>query len=129
MNKIEIEIPDNLSPSQEAVLIAKKMMQAQKKLGTRGQKLIGNSLELVHLETQITIKRVTTEKPEKTFVCSVCGTTCSMKLSVPLFHNYGGYRKRNNYCTSECRDFVASFLGIGRGNKEKKEVKHALLIR
>ncbi len=117
MQKIHIEIPDNLTPVEEYNLLVRKL---SKNLLPSGIKLIGSKYELQHLDTQINIKRVPTEDVLATFECSVCNTISELNNAYKLEINYGGVKKHRCYCSSECRDAVYNICGKGRARKIRK---------
>lgn len=110
MNKIEIKIPDNLTPIQEAALIARKL--AKKSLpNSTATALIGNGLTVTDLQTQIIITRVNKEKPIKMINCPICGHIYEHGKGINYFHNYGGDPLKKSVCSTECRESVLSLLG------------------
>lgn len=122
MKKIEIKIPDDLTPEQEAVAISKKLMQ--KAIGNspknKDQKLIGSGLTITDLQTQITITRVSKEKPITLCTCSVCGTQYQSNLAAYYWHNYGGNPKKIAVCSEVCKSFVIELLrGRAAATKNK----------
>lgn len=119
MNKINIVIPDNLTPNQEVMEIAKLL---GKKLLPSNQKYLGDGYEIKHLETQITIKRIATEKAIITHDCPVCKTTVEQSAAKVLWTNYGGKRKKHHYCSDNCRDYVSETLGLGRSSTSKNSL-------
>jgi len=112
MKKIEIKIPDNLTPQEEIWAIAKKL---NKKMLSQGPTtLLGSGYEIKDIQTQITITREATEKPIKTIACTVCKTIFEDKLGSPVYTNYGGNVKKLLYCSKECCQAVIDVLGEGR---------------
>lgn len=127
--KVVIEIEDDLTPEQEVFAIATKLQQ-QHLLGSSStaKKLIGSGhqTKVKHLETTITIKRVSKENPVVMINCSVCNTGFDTKLGVNYYHNYGGIPKKNQCCSDSCVDTVIS-INPERISKKKRQVKHSFL--
>ena len=120
MEKINITIPDNLTPQEELMAIAKQL--GRKLLPTDNKKLLGTGYEIKHLETQITIKREQVEKPIVTRNCPICQTIFEQKIGKRLWTNYGGVQKQHHYCKSECREMVLQVAGTGRAAIKKSEL-------
>ena len=119
MEKINITIPDNLTPNEEVLAIAK---QLGKKLLPSNQKLLGSGYELKHLQTQINIKREAIEKPIVTRECPICKTIVDQKAAKVLWTNYGGNQKKHHYCSDECRESVLQIAGSGRASIKRNEL-------
>lgn len=130
MEKIIITIPDNLSPAEEAIAIAKELgKKFLPKTGNK-QKALGTGYEIQQLETQIIIKREPVEKAIATKDCSVCGTVFPIKSGVPLWINYGGVQKQRHYCKESCRQTVIDLVGEGRAAISRKGLKnHFITVR
>lgn len=113
MNKIEIKVPDNLTPEKEALLIAKKLQQKQLSGSgkSKDQLRIGTEVTVQHLQTQITITRTSTEKPIEMVKCNVCGCEYQNNTAVHYWHNYGGKPIQMAVCSTDCQDAVIEFLG------------------
>lgn len=120
MEQIHIKIPDNLSPSEEMLAIAKQL--GKRMLPAGKNKLLGSGYEIKHSETKITITREAVEKPIATLVCSVCKTTCEMTLAKPLWINYGGKTRKVHYCSDDCRSKVIEICGEGRASIKKESL-------
>lgn len=120
MEKINITIPDNLTPEQELTAISKKL--GRKLLPTDNKKLLGTGYEIKHLETQITIKREQVKKPIVTRTCLICKTIFEHKIGKRLWINYGGAQKQHHYCRNECREAVLQVEGTGRASIKKSEL-------
>lgn len=119
MERINITIPDNLTPNEEVLAIAK---QLGKKLLPSNLKKLGSGYELKHLQTQINIKREAVVKPIVTHECSVCSAVFEQKIGKKLWINYGGNQKQRHYCSDECRDTVLQIAGSGRASIKKNEL-------
>lgn len=119
MKRINITIPDNLTPNEEVLAIAK---QLGKKLLPSKLKMLGSGYELKHLQTQINIKREAIEKPIVTRECPICKTIVDQKAAKVLWTNYGGNQKKNYYCSDECRETVLHIAGNGRASIKKNEL-------
>lgn len=113
MNNIEINIPDNLTPDKELLLIAKKLQQKQLSGSgkTKEQLRIGTEVTVQHLQTQITINRTSTEKPIEMVKCNVCGCEYQNNTAVHYWRNYGGKPKQVAVCSTGCQNAVIEFLG------------------
>lgn len=112
MEKIKIVIPDNLTPDQELMAIAKQL--GKKLLPKSGTKLIGSGYEIKHLDTQINISREPVEKAITTRECVVCKTVFEQSKGKKLWTNYGGLQRKHYYCSDDCRNVVFSIAGSGR---------------
>lgn len=121
MEKIKIEIPDNLSPEDEAILLAKIL--EKKLLPSSNNKKIGSGYEMKKLETQIIIKRVSIEKPVITRECKVCDNIFAQNAGRVLWVNYGGKRQKKYYCSDDCLDFVLNIVGSHRAALRKLKLK------
>lgn len=120
MKKIEIKIPDNLTPAQEAATIAKKLLQKQL-IGVaqnKDQILIGQGVEVIELQTQITVTRVSKEKPIEMVTCNVCGCEYQNNTALYFWHNYGGNPRKTAVCSELCQSNVIELL-TGRAAKTK----------
>jgi hypothetical protein len=122
MKKINIRIPDNLSPAREAIEISKRIFNTGL-LGNGSIKKIGNSVDVWDNQTTITITRVPTTPITKTTECSVCKAIFDNPTGKCLYVNYGGKRKKRIYCSDVCRDFVYSICGNQRVSKTKTYLK------
>jgi len=112
MEKINITIPDGLTPQQEIFAIANKLGKAL--APPKKQIAIGQGYEVKHLDTQITIRREPTSNLLVTQECSVCKTLFEPSVKHCLYVNYGGVVQKRKYCSDECRDVVQSMCGPGR---------------
>lgn len=121
MENITITIPDNLTPQQELLAISK---QLGKKLLPTGNNpiLIGEGYEIKNLQTRITIKRESVEKPLVIISCSLCSLSVEQKLSKKLWSNYGGNIKKLHFCDDNCRDTVLQISGTGRCAIKKSDL-------
>lgn len=119
MKKIRIEIKDNLSKEQEIIAIARKL--ANKTILLSNHKVIGSSIEVQDLETQITIIRKPSERTLITKECSVCKTIFQKSSGISLYQNIGGKVRLSKYCSKECSDIVVNFLG-DRGSYKRKDL-------
>ena len=105
MEKISINIKQGLSPKQEIFAIAKEL---GKKYLPTNQKMIGKGYELIDLQTQITINRVSTEKVFITQDCPICQKTFLQKYGKSCFSNFGGVTKKKMLCSEGCREAFVS---------------------
>lgn len=123
MNKIEIKIPDNLTPEKEILAIAKKLQQKQLSSGAKSnvQNRIGTSVDVQHLQTQITVTRTSNEKPIEMVTCNVCNCSYQNNTAVYYWHNYGGNPKQVAVCSDTCQEAVIEFLG-NRAAKTKSKL-------
>lgn len=120
MEKIKITIPDHLNPLQESLAIQKQLM---KMLGPlKSKKMIGENLEVKHMETQIIINRVSFQKISKTSQCPICKTVFILKQGYRLYMNYGGLVQIKTCCKEECRN---KFLSICGSRASIKKIKTA----
>lgn len=126
MEKIRIEIYDDLSPIEELHAINKQMLKAL----PRGKKakLIGDGMTIKHLESQIVIVRIPRVKVNTLLICTVCSNNFEKALGKKLYVNYGGMKRTLYYCSETCRGVVAEVCGDTRASVKSKEVKHALLF-
>jgi hypothetical protein len=120
MEKIKINIPDNLSKEDEIKMITEQL--GRKLLSTSNQKLIGRGYEINQLETQIIINREPTEKPIVTKECSVCNTVYDQTIGVSLWVNYGGSAKKRYYCSDNCREYILQIVGNGRASIKRSNL-------
>jgi hypothetical protein len=123
MEKIKIEIYDDLSPIEELQAINKQMLKALPK--GKSKKLIGDQVTIKHLKSQIEIVRVPRVKVNTLLICTVCSNNFEKKLGKPLYVNYGGIKKVLHYCSETCRGVVAEICGDTRASVKSKEVKNA----
>jgi hypothetical protein len=121
MKKIDIKIPDNLTTEQEVIQIAKRL--TAKGLPS-GRKLLGTGVEIRDMITQINIIRESTEKPIKTFTCSVCDTITDARAASYLWTNYGGRPKKKPYCSKECCQKVIELVGGSRVSIKRSGLKN-----
>lgn len=121
MEKINITIPDGLTPSEEIIAIAKKLGKAL--APPKKQLAIGDGYTVKELETQITIKREPKSPLLVTQECSVCQTLFEPKEGFILYVNYGGITKLRRYCCEECRSKVIEICGEGRTSLRKSKLK------
>ena len=119
-SKIEITIPDNLSPQEELLEIAKHL--GSKMLPEGKTKLLGTGYTIKHSETQITIKREAVEKPIVTYEC-YCGTVFEKGTGEKVYHNYGGNPKVLNVCSKDCQHNVITMCGDGRASAKRKDLQ------
>jgi hypothetical protein len=119
MIRINITIPDNLSPTEELLAIAK---QLGKKMLPTGQKELGTGYVIKHSETQIVIKREAVEKPIVTRECRICKSIVEQSIAKVLYTNYGGNKKKHYYCSEDCRDVVMNITGQGRASTKRSGV-------
>ena len=108
MKKINIEIPDNLNNQQEVFAIAH---QLSKRMIGGGVKMIGDSVDVIDLKTQITVTRKSTEKPIVMIDCILCKTSCEKKIAYSFFVNYGGVVSEKFACSKDCRSEMLNILG------------------
>lgn len=122
MNKIEIKIPDGLTPHEETIAIAKKLNQKalSGNSANKSQILIGQELNISHTQTQIIITRIGKEKPIELVTCNCCGREYQNNAAVYYWHNYGGKSKKVAVCSTECQEAVISFLGDRAATSSKK---------
>jgi hypothetical protein len=110
---ITITIDDNLTDKEESAQIAKKLLT--RSLSGRGQnddyKRIGAEVNIKHLETTITIKRVSKDKPIEMVTCNVCGCEYDKSKALYYFHNYGGAKTKRAVCSKGCQDFMIDTFG------------------
>lgn len=125
--KIKIEIPDDLTPHQEVQAIAKQLQGNLLIGGQQGHKQIGQGFTIKDLETHITIKRVTTEKPVLTAACNACNCEYEASLGKLLYINYGGVTRKVYYCSDACRAMVQNICGEGRTGLKKSDLKRVTL--
>ena len=123
MDKINITIPDNLTPGEEYAAILKQLGKKMLPENLDPNKRIGAGYEVQYLETQINIKREPIEKPLVTRECSVCLTIFDDSVKFPLFVNYGGKTKKLRYCSDGCRDQVIFICGEHRAVIKRKDLK------
>lgn len=116
MKKIKIQIPDNLSPEEEALEIGKQLA-SNRLLGNSSNLLLGSGYEVKHMTTQIEVERIPVEDTIETCKCEICKTEFEKKLGKKVYHNYGGNRNVLLYCSDTCRDTVMNFLGLDRCSK------------
>lgn len=123
MKKIEIKIPDGLNPQQEAAAIAKKLLQKQLsgKSKDSQQILIGDSVEVSHIQTQITITRVSKDQPIEMVTCNVCGCEYQNNTALYYWHNYGGKPTKKAVCSESCQTNVIAIIG-DRAAKTKSKL-------
>lgn len=123
MKKINIKIPDDLSPKEEALLIAQRLNQ--KMLAGHGRQMdklrIGTQVDIKHLTTQITIER-TGDKPIEMVTCNVCGCDYQNNTYKGVWVNYGGERKEVKTCSENCGSALIDLCGIGRAAFKKKDL-------
>lgn len=125
MEKINITIPDNLTPQEELLAIA---AQLGKKMLPGGKAMLGSGYQIQDLQTQITITREAVEKPLVTIECSVCKTIFEKSLGVPMYVNYGGDARKRLFCSKECCGEVINICGEGRAAMKKKDLKPVRLF-
>lgn len=77
------------------------------------------SLEVVKIEVPDEFIQSITPFKE----CSVCEDKFDPKQSKPLYVNYGGTVRKNDYCSDVCRDVVLSVCGAGRAAIKKKDLR------
>lgn len=121
MEKINITIPDGLTPQEEIIAIAKKLGKALSP--PKNLKALGTGYEVKQLETQITIKREPKSPLLVTQECSVCQTLFERKEGFILYINYGGNTRQVRYCCEECRNIVIDVCGEGRTSLKKRNLK------
>lgn len=119
MEKINITIPDGLTPQEEIFAIAKKLGKAL--APPKKNKAIGDGYEVKQLETQITIKREPKSPLLVTQECGVCQTLFEPKEGFKLYVNYGGSVLLKRYCCDECRSTIIDIAG-DRASLKKKDI-------
>lgn len=129
MKKIDIKIPDGLTPEKEAVLIAKKILQKQLSSNAKNTntKLIGGGITIEHTQTQITITRESKEPIIEMVACNACGNQYQNNTALYLWHNYGGKPRKMAVCSKNCQINVISFLG-NRAATSKNKLKPFVLF-
>ncbi len=104
MKKINIKIPDHLTPSEELQEIGKLLRQ--KTLAGNGRQMdhkrIGNEINIKDITTQITITRIG-EKPIEMAKCNVCGCEYQNNFFFTVFTNYGGTTRKIKTCSEKCQ--------------------------
>jgi hypothetical protein len=120
MKKIIISIPDNLTPLQEAAAIAKKM--TQKALSgssmNKGRARIGTEIKIKDLETEIVIKRVSSEPIIEMVECPVCNGEYQNNTAKFYYTNYGGNVRKKPVCSDICVNAMCdAFPGRISANK------------
>lgn len=73
--------------------------------------LIGEGVEVIDLQTQITITRTSNEKPIEMVTCNACNCEYQNNAAVYYWHNYGGKPTKKAVCSTDCQEAVLSFLG------------------
>lgn len=124
MKNIEIKIPDNLTPTEEVVFIAKKMTQKALSGNHKNKEIlrIGTGIEVKDLQTQITITRVSKEPVIEMVKCNMCGCEYQNTTAIYYWHNYGGIPKKRAVCSEECRNNVIELLP-GRTATSRNKLK------
>ena len=120
MNILTLELPDDLTPQEEAARIAGALLKHS--LG-KGQKLLAGEIEIKDLNTGLIIRRVP-KKSAPLVSCSVCKSLFDKKQGAVLWVNYGGIPKRLIYCTDGCRKQVLDVCGEGRAAINKRGLVH-----
>lgn len=119
---ITIKIPDNLSPGEEVIAIAKKLQQ--KVLTSTGvnndQKRIGTPLDISYLETNIKVIRENKEKPLTFCKCNVCGKDYQSDTAVYAWTNYGGTVRKIVTCSAACVETLVTFSPNRISSSKKK---------
>ena len=130
MKKIEINIPDDLSPEKEIIAIAQKLQQKQLSGSAKNKSVlrIGDNIDIKEIQTQIIINRVSTEIPIIMIPCNVCNCEYDSKKSKYYYQNYGGAVRRNSCCSDECRNVVLNNFP-SRTSLKKSKIKPAFLWR
>lgn len=134
--KIIIEIPDDLSEKDEAILIAKKISKKMLQIAASGsggkkkQKKIGNQqFDNFKLPTsQIEIVRMAPKSKLSAMITCYCGTMFNKKEGKPYFTNYGGIMRKNHCCSAECREVVIANFG-NRVSITKNKLSHLFFDR
>jgi hypothetical protein len=108
--EIVIQVPDNLTPEKEAILVSKELLKKAKLLTDQSAKQIGDAIRIIEPETLIRVKRVITEKHITMCTCSVCGTIFQSNIGVPYWTNYGGNPRKKLVCAEECRATILSLF-------------------
>jgi hypothetical protein len=121
MEKINITIPDNLTPQEELFAIAKQL--GKKMLPAGKTNLLGSGYEIQDLQTQITIIRKAVDKPIVTIDCSVCRTVFEKSIGKILYVNYGGKNRQRHFCSEECCQAVIDIVGEGRASMKRNGLK------
>lgn len=117
MKSLTIDIPDGLTPAQEAVLITKKLLGKNALYAKNGK-----DNEIGHVHTQINVVRH--HKTINIDECAVCKTLIERRIAKRLWVNYGGVEKLRRYCSIECRDVVIEICGADRVAKNRRKLKH-----
>ena len=120
MKKVNIHIPDDLTPAEEASYIAKAL--SRKALGGTKQKLIGTGYDIKDTKTQIIIERVSPEPVVVLKPCSVCNVEFDIKKGTKLYTNYGGSVRELIVCSKTCGETMIDLVGP-RVTFKKKEMK------
>lgn len=118
METIKITIPDNLTPEQEIIRIAKQIGKKMLPSGKKEHLALGDGYEIKHLQTIIKIERKPTEDAIVTQEC-FCGTVFLRKAGHKLYTNYGGTKRTLRYCSETCRQSVIDIAGEGRVSKTR----------
>jgi len=129
MKKIEIKIPDNLSPEKEAILIAKKLIQKSISGSAKEEtRLIGSGVTIEHTQTQITITKESKEPVITMVKCNICGSEYQNNTAHYFWHNYGGNQRKVGVCSKDCQKSAVNFFGI-RAAISKNKLKPFIQYR
>lgn len=120
MNRINITIPDDLTPEQEFMAIAKAL--GKKMLPATGNKQLGEGYEIKDMDTTIVITRKSIIKPIVTHTCPMCPMVFTAPAAYQMWTNYGGKKKLHYYCSAKCRQTVFDVCGPGRASFTSKKL-------
>ncbi len=128
--KIVIEIPDDLTEAQEAVVIAEKVGKKMLQIANSGTgrnkevKRIGNQqVDAVKYATsEIEVRRIPPKQKLDPMISCHCSTLFNSKDGYIYYTNYGGSIRKNRCCSTDCRDLVLNNFP-GRTALKKKDLQ------
>lgn len=122
MEKINITIPDNLTPADEVKAILGELGKQLAPPDT-DNKVLPNTYTVKSLSTQITIIRKPIKEAIATQECSVCRCLFTPKVGKSIWTNYGGKARKVTVCSDGCSNTMIELFGSDRVAVKKKDLQ------